>query len=491
MRSDRKVFVNSVFYTINGMLQNCFSFFLLPLYTAYLSTSDYGTVSIAENFLAVMSYLCAFSMYTAVSRFYVEYKDNQTKLKRFYGTVSVFVMISALVYATFFCVFRNSVTALIFSGAQFFPVVFVCLIEIIFHCQRVIYESILQSQQKAFAYSVISFTLFVIKISLTVFFVVFKKSGALGIILAGAVHNFLFFSVFMTDMIKHHSITFCFDKALLKTTLKYSIPIMPHNLSTHIANLFSKILIGASVSLGAVGVFSIATKFGEVADVIQNYVNNAYGPWLYEKLHNGEDGYKNTIRSTVNLMVAAIGFCCLCLALFSQEVIVLVIDSAYTEAWRYIPFIVGIYIIKITYYFYVSVLFYYKQASKRLFTATLTSSVVNVLIAAFLIPKYGVFGSIISDGISMAIRIGIVVYISSKFENIGLKVTDFIIQEIVIICFIVLGMIFTLVSGTGAFSWKNIIFKFAVCILYAVCYLFFFRKSIKKLLNVKSYHSKI
>ncbi len=477
--NEKKVFSNSILYTINGLIQNCFSFIMLPLYTAYLTTNDYGITSLAENFISVMSYMCAFSMYTAVTRFYVEYKDDKNKLKRFYGTVSLFVFLSALTYFLLFLVFRQQLSKYIFAGVSFYPIVFVCLIEMLFHCQRVIYESILQSQHKALKFSIVSFSLFLVKIILTVYFVVFRKMGALGVILAAAVHVVLFYIVFLTDMILGKAIHFCIDKQLLKTTLKYSVPIMPHNLSTHIATLFSKIVIGSSVSLGAVGVFSIATKFGDVSDVVQSYVNNAYGPWLYEKLHDRDEDYKATIRDVAGLLTSVIGLFCIGLALFSQEVIVLLIDKSYNEAWKFIPFIVGVYVIKITYYFYVNILFYFKEASKWLFSATLSSSIINVVLSALIIPKYGVYGSIFADAVSMLIRITIVVFISTKFERIGLKITDFIKKEILIVFFIFAGMILSITKYSGTFSWVNVGYKVGICLMYVAYSLFENRNSLR------------
>ena len=91
--SGKRVLINSVIYSCCGILQKCFSFFLLPLYTAYLTTEDYGINSIATSFIQTMSFVVAFSLFSAIMRFYVDLKNNPEKLRRFYGTVSCFVFI--------------------------------------------------------------------------------------------------------------------------------------------------------------------------------------------------------------------------------------------------------------------------------------------------------------------------------------------------------------------------------------------------------------
>ena len=81
--SGKKVILNSVIYSVSGLFLKCFSFFLLPLYTAYLTTEDYGITSVATSFIGTMSYVVSFSLYSAIKRFYVDLKDKPDTLKRF------------------------------------------------------------------------------------------------------------------------------------------------------------------------------------------------------------------------------------------------------------------------------------------------------------------------------------------------------------------------------------------------------------------------
>jgi len=273
----------------------------------------------------------------------------------------------------------------------------------------------------------------------------------------------------------------CLDKDLLKEALKYSIPIMPHNLSPHIAELFSKSLLGAVISLASVGVFSVAAQFGTIADTIQIYVNNAYGPWLYEQLYAKDDGYKQSIRSVVKLLTAAIGFFFIGISLFSQDYILLFVNKSYADAWHYVPLIVGMYTIKTTYWFYINILFYFKKASKILFTATLTGSLINVLLSYFLIPLWGVYGSILADIIAMLIRVIIVVIISRNYEDIGLKLSDFISNAGIVALFIALGLSLSFIKYENNFSLINFAFKVGVILVYVLVQLIIYRKQIRRL----------
>ncbi len=464
--SGKKVFVNSIIYSCSGLLLKCFSFFLLPLYTAYLTTEDYGITSVISSFISTASFVVAFSLFSAVMRFYVELKEDPEKLKRFYGTVTLFVFLSGALFGVILTLLRKPVSKYLFSGIDYYPFILVALISLIFSCQHTIFDNILRSQQKAMKSSVCSIVYFLVSVGLNIYFVVGLKMGALGTLLASLTAYVLYTLYFVIEMSVTRTIRFCLDITLLRSALKYSIPIMPHNLSTQIAMFVSKLLISGKGSLGGLGIYSVATQFGNIADTIQGYVDSAYGPWLYERLHNKEKSYRQTIRQNVKLLIAVIGLFFMGISLFAQDYVVLFLDESYVTAWRYVPLIVTVFAIKTIYYFYVEILFYYKEASRKLFTATLTSSFLNVLLSFLLIPELGVYGSILADAVSMLVRVTIVVLISRKYEDVGLKIRDFIKNFLVIEGFILLGLALSITRYQSVFSFVNFGYKVLVVLGY-------------------------
>ena len=96
MRGIGRVLENSFLYTFSSLLTKAIGFLLLPIYTLFLTPEDYGITNLVNSFTSVATYIVAFSLYVAVIRFYVDYKDEQDKLKRFYGTIVTFVLYLAV-----------------------------------------------------------------------------------------------------------------------------------------------------------------------------------------------------------------------------------------------------------------------------------------------------------------------------------------------------------------------------------------------------------
>lgn len=462
LSSGKKVLINSIIYSCSGLLLKCFSFFLLPLYTLYLTTADYGITSIITSFISTASFIVAFSLFSAVMRFYVDLKDTPEKLKRFYGTVVLFVFFSGLVFAIILTAFRLFTSKYLFAGIDYYPFILVALISLVFSCEHTIFDNILRSQQKALKCSMFSIFYFLLSVALNIFFVVRLKMGALGTLLASLIAYVAYTVYFVIEMSIAHTIVFCMDLQLLKKALKYSIPIMPHNLSTNIALFISKLLISGTGTMAGLGLYSIATQFGNLADTIQCYVDSAYGPWLYERLHNKDSGYKNTIRQNVKLLIAVIGLFFIGISLFAQDYIVLFLEKSYARAWVYVPMIVTVFSIKTIYYFYVEILFYYKEASRKLFVATFTGSILNIMLSAILIPVWSVWGSIVADAVAMFVRVSIVVFISQKYANVGLKIRDFVINFMTVEAFIIVGLVFSIIKYQTTFSLINFFYKILI-----------------------------
>lgn len=481
--STKRVVVNSIVYSFSGILLKCFSFFLLPLYTVYLTTEDYGITSIATSFIGTMTFIVSLSLYSAVMRFFVDLKNEPEKLKRFYGTITLFTLASGIFWLALLTAFRDLVSKKIFSGIDYYPVIIVCVLALIFTCQTTIYDDILKSQQKALKSSIITIVTFFVTVGFNILLIVVFKLGALGSLLSTLITQLLYTLYFWGDMIVHKQIQFCIDLELLKDALKYSIPIIPHNLATKLALLISKVLIGDAASLASVGIYAVAAQFGDIADTLQGYVDKAYQPWLYEKLKERDESYKESIRSTVKMLIAVLGLLFVCIALFAHDYIVLFVNKAYGDAWKYIPLMILVFSIKTIYYFYVEVLFYHKKASRLLFIATLSSSLINILLSYFIIPVYGIIGSIIADAIAMLIRVAIVFSFSLKFENIGLKVQDFILNFITIALFIGIGLILSFTKYQYTFSFINLGYKIIVVGVYVALIYFKYKKQIVPLIR--------
>jgi O-antigen/teichoic acid export membrane protein len=463
---NKRVLGNSLIYTVNDLLLKAFTFFLLPLYTTYLLPEHYGTTDLINRFTSVAGFIIVFSLYMSVSRFYVEYKGNMEKVKRYYGTMIVFSFVSGFSFLLLFVVFNKALTVLFFEGIAFFPIVLVALVGLVFSCAYTMYSRILYAMQDAKRIVITSMAFFFVQFGFTFLFVVSMRMGAYGVLLATMITNILFCAFMIIDLVKRKLITFCIDLPILKETLAYSIPIIPHNLSTNIAQLVSRVFLNNRFALSVVGLFALASQFGTVTDIAQSSMNAAFQPWFFSQMKEGGEERGASVRQMAYALSWLSGLIFLLIALFSQEVILLFLNANYKQAWTVVPLCVLTFAVKSAYYPYINLLLYEKKASRLVFITTVSSSLVNIGLSALLIPIWNMYGSSLADIIAMILRVAVAVIIARKYNSVGFRFTEFLRIVLIVTLFTGAGLYLSYTKWMYEVSIINISIKLLIVAAY-------------------------
>lgn len=476
MSGKRKVLENSFFYTFSSLLVRAIGFFLLPVYTLFLTPTDYGITNLVTGFNGVATFVVAFSLYQAVMRFYADYKNDKERLKRFYGTVVVFVFLSSVVFLFLGIVLNRFLISWFFDGISFFPVVLIALVTLCFSTLHALHQSMLQGMQKGKKLTIINLTVFLFQVGLNLIFIGIIKLGAVGVLLAVLIVNIGYFFFMITDLKKNDLLALCLDIGILREALRYSVPIMPHDLSTQIASFASRVLINKGGSLASVGLYSVASQFGGIVDLVQVSVNRAFAPWLFEVMNRRDEQSKAEVLELSKLLLVMYSLLYLIMGLFSQEVVLVMTNERYAKAWTVIPIIVIAYSVKSIYYFYVNILMYHKEASRKVFISTVTGSSLHILLAAILVPLFGMYGAALTFLIAKITVVSIVVFLSRRYNDIGYRLVPMLKTILPSFLFMGVGLFLSYTKYIHEFSWMNLLYK---CVVLGAYVLFLFVTNIR------------
>ncbi|MGN7396878.1 oligosaccharide flippase family protein [Peribacillus frigoritolerans] len=466
MNSKRKVLENSFLYTFSTLLVKAIGFLLLPIYTLFLTPEDYGTINLINSFNGVASFIVAFSLYSAITRFSADYKNEREKLSRFYGTIFLFVCFSGIVFISLAIIFKNILISLFFEGISFYPILLISFLLLFFVTIQTLHQSMLGALQQGRKLTLVNLIFFGLQVVLILFFMIVLKQQVIGVLIATLIINVSYFIYMLIDLKKNKLIILCMDLRLLKEAMKYSIPLMPHNLSTSIANLASRVFINNSGTLALVGLYSVASQFSMLIDTVQTSVNKAFQPWFFEMLNkSNEKGQKELVKLS-NFLLLLYSLVYMGIGLFSQDVIILMLTEKFSMAWTVIPILVIGYSVKSIYYFYVNILFYYKSAAKKIFIATIIGSLADIILASLLVPKYGMYGAAVSFLVAKIIVVSIVVYMSKKYADIGYRVSRMLKIIVPSLLFMGLGLYFSYTRYITTFSYINLFYKLGILLAY-------------------------
>lgn len=481
--SSKDVIANSAWYTLGNILLKFFSFLLIPLYTSFLSPLQYGEINLALGFSNVVSCLMMCGLQTGVIRFYTDCKGDKHRIAEMFGSTITFVIIISVTLSGVLIFTHFLWTEWIFSSIPFIPIVlYAILISAVVSIYSV-YQEFLKGSHQAKKSVILSWIFFGLLLCANLITVILLRWGAKGVLFSTFIANGVMIVYMLFDMHWQGLLLLKIKFDLLKKMLQYSFPLVPHSLSFNISNFFTRVIINSRVSTSMLGLFSLASQFGGIADVVSNSVQSAFQPWLYERMRQFEEGDRtilNEVRSLTVRLLWIYGFIYLLIGAWTQEAIEFMSKPSFFSAWIYVPMLLIAVSIKSPLYFYQNLYYYHKHKTKNIFLFTVLGCIVTVIMVLILVPIYGIIGAIFGEVIGVGTRVMITIIHGKKMIRQIYSIRHLIIITAITIFWLCLTL---LPSYLGWFSRQyNIIYKIGCILSYAIFFLLF---SHRKINNIK------
>lgn len=466
-----KILTNSALYSLTTLLQKGIGFFLLPLYTAFLTPDDYGIVNVVTSVSSFLSVLIMMSLTGAATRFHYRNTDENYR-KVLWGTITTIVIISSLGWGAVFFTFHKFLVDPFIGEVEFFPYAVIGLANVIITPLYLLFQSSLQARQEALHYSINTFSNFIVHLGLAVLLIAVFKLGAVGMLLANVITSLLFFIYVLISYIP--KIKMGIDKPIAKKALKYSLPLVPHHISLWSAGTLDRLFLNNIKGTAVTGVYSVGQQFGNVVGTIAYSVNQAFVPWFYQMIEKGKEGIKKIEKMG---LFAVIGYSLFAFAisLFAPEVLKVMVSEGFRDAWKVIPIISFAFVFHGVYFFYINILFL--KDTGWVFTVTLSAMAVDILFNILLIPLWGFYGSAIACFMTYFFRSIFAMVLSLK-KNREIRY-NYIMMYFIPLLFLALSYINVLVVNlpTGL----TLLTKLAFCSLLGGLFYWKYKKSINEL----------
>lgn len=383
-----KILQNSAIYSLVIVLQKCVSFFLLPLYTIFLTPADYGITGVVTSVSSLLAIFTTLGLDSAANRFYYKHKGDTQYISKLYGTIGLFIILCSLAFGGLFIVAHKLIIDPIVGEIPFYPYVLLGILNVIVTPLYLFFQSYLQTIQDGVKFGINAMINFLVQVGLTIVLVAVFKMGALGVLLASLITSVLFFIYVFFAFFRKQDIGI--DKLILKEASKYSLPLLPHTLANWSNGTIDRLLVNGIRTEADAGLYNIGRQYSGVMNTISNAINSAYVPWFFDKVEDKEHGI-HQIRRMSEVITYTVCFIGIVMALFSQEVLdVMISNPAYDGVWKVIPFLICSAIFNAIYFFYVNVLFL--KDTGVIFTITVSTIAINVGLNLWLIPTMGYMG---------------------------------------------------------------------------------------------------
>lgn len=458
--SDLKRFIKSSgIYFIGSILSRLIAFFMLPIYTKYLSPAEFGEYDLN---LAYMQFFISFfflDIYIGIMKFLLDPNlkeiENYKEKVLFSGFFIFFI--SAIFYFIFFYFFMQ------IYNIRF--KVFLLLLGFVLSLQEV-YSYICRAYKQNLVYVVSGCLIAILYASFSFIFLYFCNFGYEALILGAILSNIsgIFFTEYnLKIFVKIKSA--CLDFIFFRKLLYFSLPFCLNALCYWFLAIYGRIMIANELSYEENGYYAIALKFGMVLSLITLCFKFAWQEISFSKNINKQNNslyYSQACNEYLKFLVLSV--------VISLPIIKIIfpffVDSTFYKSIIYIPFVlVGIIIFSFS-EFLISIINTINK-NKFLFIATMTGAITNIILLNIFIHKFKVFTVACSYIICYTIVCVFLIYIINIFFKIKINKINVFIYT-----FILFIQGFIMVK----FSFMINFFSFIVSVLL---FLFFYRKEIK------------
>ena len=458
-----KLLKNSSIYTFVMVVQKGINFFLLPIYTTFLTPTDYGIQAVVTSVSSFLSILLALGLDTAAQRFFYKNHMDEEQSKKMYGTVALIIICNSISLGTLFIIAHELIIDPIIGTISFYPYVFLGILYVIVNPLYILYQSYLQTIQDGVTYGKNALLYTFTYVLLVVVLMTFFHMGVMAILLSQLIVAIIFFIIVLFIFVRKLYIRF--DAIFFKQGLSYSLPIMPHTLATWSSGTIDKLLVNDIRSAADTGIYGLGQQYASVMSLSAGAINTAYLPWFFQKIDSGEI---SSVRKIVYALTAFVCFLGIVLSLFSKEILHLMIyNPQYDGVYDLIPFLVFAFVFQTIYFFFVNILFL--KETGVIFIITFTALLFNVVLNIFFIPLWGIKGAAFVCTITYFVK-SIMALVISHWKN---KKIRFAWKKMYILTISSLGIVLLvlkisefLIFGLAFFLKMFIVLVFFLCIFY-------------------------
>lgn len=390
LRANRLI-ANASIYVTGNILQRATDFLLIPLWTYFLTPSDYGISGVLTAYINLLVWTLLLGMQGSVARHYFDYASEPDELKSYITSVVVFNLVLGLVIVIPLNIFGPALwTAVMGDAIPFDPLVRITIWAAYFRIWVQYPMVVYQARQKARSFMLSQWGNFGFNVAGALVLVVGLRMGVTGKMIS-LLASAAIMGVILMALMARDWFTTRLNWGYMLKALRYGLPLVPHNLFSWALHTLDRVILQRFVSLSEVGVYTLGYNLGMAMQVLVVAINYAWMPYYYRMMVNDPAPEKKVVR-VVSLYIGLVGGVCLLGILAAPDFITLVLPANYDPAVPYVgPVLLG-YLFLGYFYFFSSPLFYHKKTG---YIPLLTgfSAVLNAALNFLLIPRYGAIAS--------------------------------------------------------------------------------------------------
>ncbi len=397
----KNIFSQTAIYSLGNISTKLVGFILLPLYTGYLTTSEYGILALLEVVSQILIAIFTFNLPIAMLRWISETKNQKEEKGIIFTTyISLIVIAAFTLFAGLLS--TKALSLLIFQSDKYVQYLHVLLISASLTIINRHPLTLLRHREKAAFFAAVNILKLILILSLNIYFVAYAKTGILGVVISMALgEGFVTLATF-PFLIKNLQIAIKLN--VLKEMFAYGFPLVFAGLSSILLSFSDRFILQYFSGASQVGIYSLGYKISAVINMflIQSFTLG-YLPFTFKRFDKPDSG--NLFARVMTYYTAALLYSAIFISFFAKELLLLLAENSdYYISYLVVPFIALAFVFRgMQYNFALS--FHFTKKTKINAAIIVATAILNIALNLVLVPKYGFLGSGISMFISFLIML--------------------------------------------------------------------------------------
>lgn len=379
--------------TLGNFATKLLGFFLVPLYTNVLTTTEYGVYDLFNTTIGLLIPILTLNIQESVIRYAMDREYNREALVTV--AVKYFVIGNSVVVGGLLFNYLFSFSVILKEYAVFFILMFFS------QSLSGIVVGYIRGVDRIAQLSVSGVVTSLIVMVCNVCFLVVFKWGIIGYFMACIIGPLLqsVYLIYVSGMQRYIHGKTSYRKEE-KELLQYCKPMIANSLAWWVNNASDRYMIVFFCGLSENGIYSAASKIPSILSTVQGIF---YQAWTLSAVQNydpeDKNGFFSDMYKAYNCVMVLI---CSAIIVIDKPLAKLLYAKDFYMAWEYVPWL-AIAVVFGSMSGYIGGVFSAVKKSKIFAQTTMLGAVANVLMNLVLIPLMGAMGAAIATAVSYVI----------------------------------------------------------------------------------------
>lgn len=419
----------SVLYTLSSAANSAIPFILLPVLTRVLAPADFGIVAMFQVGVTILVPLIGLNTQNAIARQYYERHEVD-----FPAYVTSCLAIGAATFIPF--VAANAIGGNVIAEVVGVPAAWIWTLPVVALGQFVTSVTLThwQVNQNALKFGMFRILQTALNMGLSIFLVVAMhlawRGRVLGEVMATGVLGIATISVLAKsgwlarggvrrDYVVHAAL--------------FGGKSVPHTIGAILITMVDRFLIKNILGVSSVGIYFAGYQVGMVIALLQNSFNQAWVPWLFERLKRNDAKEKVQIVKLTYAYIVTIVAIAAVVALFAPIVVPAYLGPRYASATGVVAWIALAYAFNGMYKMVTNYIFYTGH-TQYLSIITVAMGVFNVALAYVLIQRNGIVGAAQASCVSFALSFLLTWWVAQRVFPMPWRLRSHAVREPSAVC---------------------------------------------------------